>query len=104
MNDDARPDGLSSVRALAGEAEQRRRVMRVTAAELIRAALLSMGGEAAIRDVQEWARRSHPGAVTDSTISTAMADLANPGNPSSTYRLEARFLERTGRGRYRIRP
>jgi hypothetical protein len=75
----------------------------VTAAELIRAALESMGGEGSIQEVQDWARRSHPGALTDSTISTAMADLASPGNPSSTYPTTARFLERTGRGRYRIR-
>ena len=74
----------------------------MTAAELIRAALVSMGGEGSIKEVQGWARRSHPGKVTDSTISTAMADLASPGNQSSTYPTTARFLERTGRGRYRI--
>jgi hypothetical protein len=75
----------------------------MTAAELIRAALASMGGEGSIQEVQGWARRSHPGAVTDSTISTAMADLTNPGNRSSGYPTRAHFLERTGRGRYRIR-
>ena len=75
----------------------------MTAAELIRAALVSMGGEGSIQDVQDWVRRTHAGYVTDSTISTAMADLAKPGNRSSTYPLTARFLERTGPGRYRMR-
>jgi hypothetical protein len=76
----------------------------MTAAELIRAALVSMDGEGSIQDVQDWARRTHPGLVSESTISTSMADLAYPGNRSSTYPTTARFLERTGRGRYRIRP
>lgn len=75
----------------------------MTAAELIREALESMGGEGDIRDVQEWVRRNRPGFVTDSTISTAMADLTHPGNASSTYAEDARFLERVESGRYRIR-
>jgi hypothetical protein len=75
----------------------------MTAAELIRAALASIGGEGSIQDVQDWVRRSHPGLVTDSTISTAMADLAYPGNQSSNYPSTTRFLERIGPGRYRIR-
>jgi hypothetical protein len=75
----------------------------MTSAELIRAALESMGGEGSIPEVQDWVRRTHPGIVADSTISTDMADLADPGNASSTYPMEARFLERVSRGRYRIR-
>ena len=75
----------------------------MTAAELIREALESMGGEGSIPDVQAWVRRNRPGFVTDSTIATSMADLAYPGNASSTYARDARFLERVGPGRYRIR-
>ena len=75
----------------------------MTAAELIRVALASMGGEGSVQDVQDSIRRSNPGLVTDSTISTAMADLAYPGNQSSNYPTTARFLERIGPGRYRIR-
>lgn len=72
-----------------------------TAAEAIRAAMDALGGEAEARDVKGWVDKKYPGAWADITVQ--MADLAHPGNSSSTYPSDSRFLVRVGRGRYRLR-
>jgi hypothetical protein len=72
-----------------------------TAAEVIREAMDALGGEANARDVKAWVDKQYPGAWADITVQ--MADLTYPGNSSSTYPSDARFLVRVGRGRYRLR-
>lgn len=72
-----------------------------TAAEAIREAMDALGGEADAHDVKVWVDRRYPGAWADITVQ--MADLTFPGNSSSTYPTEDRFLERVERGRYRLR-
>jgi len=71
------------------------------AAEAIREAMNALGGEADARDVKAWVENRYPGAWAHVTVQ--MADLTYPGNPSSTYPKEQRFLERVERGRYRLR-
>jgi hypothetical protein len=61
----------------------------------------ALGGEADARDVKAWVDDRYPGGWADITVQ--MADLTHPGNPSSTYPNEERFLERVARGRYRLR-
>jgi hypothetical protein len=72
-----------------------------TAADAIREAMEALGGAADARNVKEWVEARYPGRWVDVTVD--MADLTYPGNASSTYRHENRFLERVGRGRYRLR-
>jgi hypothetical protein len=73
-----------------------------TAADAIREAMEALGGEAAARNVKDWVEARYPGRWVDVTVD--MADLTYPGNASSTYRQDRRFLERVSRGRYRLRP
>jgi hypothetical protein len=73
-----------------------------TAADAIHEAMEALGGEADARDVKNWVEARYPGRWVDATVD--IADLAHPGNASSTYRLDQRFLERVSRGRYRLRP
>ena len=68
---------------------------------LIYEAVKSLGGEATIRDVIAFVHEKY-GPVKESTIATAMSDLAVNGPPSSLYSVEARFLQRVSRGRYRL--
>ena len=72
-----------------------------TADEAILEAMRALGGEGSISQVKGWIDQRMPGKWKD--ISTAMADLAYPGSPSSTYPLEKRFLERIRPGVYRLR-
>ena len=72
-----------------------------TAADAIRSALEALGGEADARDVKEWVEARFPGQWADITVQ--MADLTYPGNPSSTYPADERFLRRVKRGRYALR-
>jgi hypothetical protein len=72
-----------------------------TAAEAIYQAMTVLGGEAEARDVRAWVEVRYPKAWRD--VTSQMADLAYPGNASSTYPVHERFLERVARGRYRLR-
>lgn len=72
-----------------------------TAAEAIREAMEALGGEADARDVRAWIDERYPGAWADITVD--MADLTYPGNASSTYPPDRRFLRRVSRGRYALR-
>jgi hypothetical protein len=72
-----------------------------TEAEAIWQAMTAMGGEQSIEAVAKWIERRYPKRWKD--VGTPMADLAFPGNPSSHYSPEQRFLERTGSGVYRVR-
>ena len=74
-----------------------------TAAEAIREAMLALGGEADIPDVEKWVEDRYPSKWRPGTIAVAMADLTYPGNRSSPYSSTQRILERVGRGRYRLR-
>lgn len=73
-----------------------------TAAEAIKEAMEALGGEANARDVRDWVEARYPGRWAD--VTTDMADLTEPGNASTTYRQDQRFLQRVSRGRYRLRP
>ena len=79
-----------------------RREPLTTVADAIRAAMEALGGEADARDVKDWVDARYPSRWVDVTVD--MADLTYPGNASSTYRQDQRFLERVRRGRYRLRP
>lgn len=68
---------------------------------LIHKTMKDLGGEATIQDVIRFVHEKY-GPVKESTIATAMSDLATNGPPSSLYGMEARFLERVSRGRYRL--
>jgi len=73
----------------------------MTAAEAIWQAMTTLGGERSITEVRSWIEDHYPNRWVD--IGTPMADLAYPGNASSKYSPEQRFLEALGDGRYRIR-
>lgn len=68
---------------------------------LILEAMKARGGEANTQEVIGYIHGKY-GPVNDNTISTAMSDLAVNGPPSSTYKMEKRFLVRISRGRYRL--
>jgi hypothetical protein len=68
---------------------------------LIYESMKKLGGEATVHDVISFIHEKY-GQVNSNTIATAMSDLAVNGPPSSLYSLEARFLERVSRGRYRL--
>lgn len=70
-------------------------------ADAIWQAMTAMGGERSIQEVTAWIERHYPQRWKD--VGTPMADLTFPGNNSSGYSPERRFLERTAPGRYRIR-
>ncbi len=53
-----------------------------------------------IREVNEWIASHYSGRWKD--VSTSLADLVIGGNASSGYRRSEQFLERVGRGRYRL--
>ncbi len=69
--------------------------------EAIWQAMTALGGERSIQEVADWIEVRYPSRWKD--VGTPMADLTFPGNNSSSYSQERRFLERTGSGRYRIR-
>jgi hypothetical protein len=73
----------------------------ISVATAIREALEAMGGEGTVAQVAEWIKIRYPGRWKD--VGVPMADLTFPGNLSSTYRVDQRFLERTAPGRYRLR-
>lgn len=73
----------------------------ITQAEAIWQAMNALGGERSIQEVRDWLDAHYPGRWKD--VGTPMADLASPGNPSSQYSPERRFLERVADGVYRIR-
>jgi hypothetical protein len=72
-----------------------------TASDAIREAMDALGGEADVSVVKDWIEVRYPGRWAD--VTTAVADLTYPGNASSTYSMDQRFLERVSRGRYRLR-
>ena len=72
-----------------------------TAADAIREAMAALSGEAEIRDVRARVRKRHPRKWAD--VATEMADRTYPGNASSLYRPEDRFLVRVSRRGYRLR-
>lgn len=66
-------------------------------------ALIDLGGEGTIKEVQEWLDKQYPNTWKDSGTSLAdMVPVAHGGNFSSTVREEYRVLERVSRGRYRL--
>jgi len=69
--------------------------------DAIREALLYYGGEGTIEQAKSYIKSKYGSKWKD--IGTTMADLTFPGSRSSTYSLNERFLERVGRGRYRLR-
>ena len=73
----------------------------MTAAEAVWQAMTAMGGERSIEEVRDWIEARYPNQWVD--IGTTMADLTSPGNVSSSYSEEQRFLERISIGRYRVR-
>lgn len=72
-----------------------------TEAEAIWQAMTAFGGDQTISRVTSWIAERYPGRWKD--VGTAMADLALPGNVSSHYASEQRFLERVDIGPYRVR-
>jgi hypothetical protein len=72
-----------------------------TEPEAIFEAMKALGCKATVQEVTAWVNRHYPRRWKD--IGTAMADLTYPGNPSSPFPETKRFLERIGRGEYRIR-
>ena len=68
---------------------------------LIYESMKNFGGEASVHKVISFIHEKY-GPVNSNTIATAMSDLAINGPPSSLYRIEARFLRRISRGRYRL--
>lgn len=75
--------------------------MPATLKDVIKEAMLFLGGEASIEQVKNFIASNYGPKWKD--VETAMADLTYPGSKSSTYSEEERFLERTGRGRYSLR-
>lgn len=75
--------------------------MPATLKDVIKEAMLFRGGEASIEQVKSFIASNYGPRWKD--VETTMADLTYPGSKSSTYSEQARFLERTGRGRYRLR-
>ncbi|MEO7962789.1 MAG: hypothetical protein ABIT38_02655 [Gemmatimonadaceae bacterium] len=73
----------------------------ITQAEAIWQAMTTLGGARSIQEVRDWLETRYPGQWKD--VGTPMADLAFPGNPSSKYSPERRFLERVADGVYRLR-
>jgi len=73
-----------------------------TAVDAIREAFVALGSEATIKEVTAWIGRRYPQKWSADTISTSMADLAFPGNPSSRFTTSQRFLRRVATGRYRM--
>ncbi len=76
---------------------------KITAAQAILQAMRSLDGECSISQVEHWIS-DHIGEYWKD-ISTSMADLTYPGNNSSPYKPEERFLEsvHSGVGVYRLR-
>jgi hypothetical protein len=74
---------------------------RITAAEAIYQAMTALGGIRTRIEVELWISNHVEQQWAD--IGTAMADLTYPGNDSSRYKPEERFLERVSIGRYRLR-
>jgi hypothetical protein len=72
-----------------------------TAAAAIQEALEAIGGEGSVAEVTAWINKRYPGRWKDITV--AMADLTYPGNKSSRYAIDRRFLDRVAPGRYRLR-
>lgn len=72
-----------------------------TTKELIRDAMIGLGGEATIQQVVGYVRDKH-GTFNANSISTSMSDLSVNGPPSSLYPVSQRILERVSRGRYRL--
>jgi 5-methylcytosine-specific restriction protein A len=75
--------------------------INTTASAAILDAMEALGGEASIKEVEDWIASN----LTDSwaDIRTAMTDLAEPASASTSYRAKPRCLFRLGSGRYRIR-
>lgn len=69
----------------------------------IREALVHLGGEGTTEEVRDYIKSKYGSRWSDNTITTLMADLTFPGNPSSTIPLNERFLARIVLGRYRFR-
>lgn len=72
-----------------------------TCAEAVKEAMVALGGQAEIKEVENWINHHYPKQWKD--ISGTMADLAFPGADSSTYHQNERFLVRVSRGVYRLR-
>ena len=77
--------------------------MARTCKDAIREALVHLGGEGTTEEVKNYIKPKYGDRWEDNTITTLMADLAYPGNPSSNIPMNERFLIRIGRGKYRLR-
>jgi len=75
--------------------------MGVTLKDVIKEAMEFLGGEGTIEQVRSFIASNYGPRWKD--VGVAMADLTFPGSKSSTYPEKERFLERIGRGRYRLR-
>ena len=75
--------------------------MPATLRDVIKEAMLLLGGEASVEQIKNFVS-SHYGPRW-SDVGTAIADLTYPGSKSSQYPEKERFLERIGRGTYRLR-
>lgn len=97
----SRPRKLSKASIEKKTAKLLERVQARKCKDAIREALLHFGGEGTIEQVKSYIKSKYGFKWKD--IGTTMADLTFPGSRSSTYSLNERFLERVGRGRYRLR-
>lgn len=77
--------------------------MARTCKDAIREALVHLGGEGTTEEVRNYIHRKYGSKWKDNTITTLMADLTYPGNPSSTIPMNKRFLKKVGPQRYRLR-
>ncbi|RHW43479.1 hypothetical protein D1B31_02140 [Neobacillus notoginsengisoli] len=75
----------------------------MTQCEAIIEALQALGGEATIKEVDEWLDRNYPNRWKGSGTSLAdMVPLERGGNISSSVPQHFRVLERVGPGRYKL--
>jgi hypothetical protein len=72
----------------------------ITAADAIFQAMKALGGIRTRIEVELWISNHLEQQWAD--IGTAMADLTYPGNDSSHYKPEERFLERVSFAKYRL--
>lgn len=75
--------------------------MSTTVKDVIKEAMWFLGGEATVKQVKGFIASNYGSRWKD--VETSMADLTYPGSRSSQYSEKDRFLERTGRGKYRLR-
>jgi len=75
--------------------------MPATLKDVIKEAMFFLGGEASVGQIKIFVASNYGPRWSD--VGTTIADLTYPGSKSSQYSEKERFLERTRRGRYRLR-